>query len=627
MRFYALGQRDLFMKLFIVNVNDCLKFSQFKPFLYEHIHKRQLIVLDEISDTCQLDSTSVQLDAYIRQHPMDCEEYAVIIFIPRDFNTELSVRDFYLYNDINVYTHLITKLPVNSRFFTFYIDKTDHYDAYDATYNRLNAPKKDLSVTEECLTNYLLTLPENLTIDSDYKEYLKGVIEKLDPASKFFFESILVTAPDVTGYTQAFQNGISKYIGDCKNALARSEHMHEQITHNDENESVRDRIKVICYVKALAESKESLDKIPLYESFPVPDYDSIKTLLATYRQRLNNFKSKVSSVSKDGIFKKFHFNMTAASSASFAEEHNDFVDRNLDNLKFNVNSSVVSTADSNIVNVIFEELDGIVKNAKDKLEKFAAEMVPVLFNEHNYIGEHEEHFDRSTDPTKDNSAEKALLSEMNKHAEYATPDYSAENRLHQKLDIIEHKINNILERLKIYRIATFFISHTVAFLSVAVFYFFTQQSVIFKEQTFMFFFAYLVAVYGLFFLAYYIVRKKYMKRILSLVAEAKSNVKNYLSTFVRLAREFEENLKQAAAYRCLRRTIDMKTDEHRKYLNELNRYNWHFKRVSDILKNLEYFDNFIEGAEPDPNDFVDLLSFTHDDEHTEFYHLKIYREN
>ena len=71
----------------------------------------------------------------------------------------------------------------------------------------------------------------------------------------------------------------------------------------------------------------------------------------------------------------------------------------------------------------------------------------------------------------------------------------------------------------------------------------------------------------------------------------------------------------------------MKAAEHRKYLNELNRYNWHSKRVSNILKNLEYFDDFVEGAEPDPNDFVDLLNFTHDEEHTEFYHLKIYREN
>ena len=68
------------MKFFIVNVNNCLPMSQYAPFFYEHIYKGDLVMLEDIEDTCQLEKTYWELLSHMNRKPFPKRQGVILIF-------------------------------------------------------------------------------------------------------------------------------------------------------------------------------------------------------------------------------------------------------------------------------------------------------------------------------------------------------------------------------------------------------------------------------------------------------------------------------------------------------------------------------------------------------------------
>ena len=71
--------------------------------------------------------------------------------------------------------------------------------------------------------------------------------------------------------------------------------------------------------------------------------------------------------------------------------------------------------------------------------------------------------------------------------------------------------------------------------------------------------------------------------------------------------------------------LDEKAAARKKYHESTRKYDWHKMKVQQILRNLAFFQSFIGNAVPYDENTVTLDIFDHDAEHTEFYHLKVFR--
>jgi len=102
-------------------------------------------------------------------------------------------------------------------------------------------------------------------------------------------------------------------------------------------------------------------------------------------------------------------------------------------------------------------------------------------------------------------------------------------------------------------------------------------------------------------------------------------VANFLRAFLNIAKDFEKNIYAAGRYACLKRQLDEKAAARKKYHETMRKYDWHKMKVQQILRNLAFFQSFIGDAVPYEESAIALDLFDHDAEHTEFYHLKVFR--
>ena len=205
------------------------------------------------------------------------------------------------------------------------------------------------------------------------------------------------------------------------------------------------------------------------------------------------------------------------------------------------------------------------------------------------------------------------------------PDFSAENRLEQELEVINHQINQILENLSEYCVKTFLITLASALVVIAGLYVGAQYSIFLQENTWWIYGLYLLVSGGIFSGAYLQVRAKYRKEIAALVHQCRIKVEEFLKSFMKIAEDFEQNVTAAGKYRCLKMQLDEKAEARKQYTETMQKFAWHRQKVRQILQNLEYFDSFIGNAAPFEESEMALESFDQDPVHTEFYHLKVFR--
>ena len=574
---------------------------------------------DEIKDTCRLGDTCDDIMAYINQHPTTIENGAVFIFIPRDFSCNLKPQDYELYNDINAYMNLCCRLDKAFKVFTFYIDRTDRLEKNDKVYNQLAKINEDISTKEPRLAPYF----PDLSIDSDttesYKSIIKSRISSLNPYTQAFFEQVLKTMPDIDDETYLKkQNGINAFISACKEELSNVEHMYASIVRDDVAEDIEDMLRVVHYIKSLTDDKISSENIPDYKTFSTPDYDGIKRLLATYRRRLEKWRGEGNPISSIGTFRRYSFFNNASTSAGFSNQVDNLTFEKLKEINFENCRSM------SVVQGVFDKLDSIVADAKETLEIFAYNQSKELYNPNNYNESEEEEFILSDPAVEDEIAEKKQLEAMNKYSHHSLPGYSKENELEQELEIINSQVEQIFERLKAYRLKSFFITLGVCLASVAGFYLWSQYSIFSKEHSWPIFAVYMAVVLLLFTSSYFIVKRIYIRQINALLLESKLKVAEYLKDFKELALEFEKNLLESRKYYCLKKSLDEKAAARRKYQEDMSRYAWHQSKVDETLTNLTFFEYFIGDAVPYDENPVTIKSYDHDAEHTEFYHLTVF---
>lgn len=606
------------MKLFIVNVNDCLELSQYEPFFYEHIYKNQIALLNGIKDTYELNETYNQILSQINQHPFSFKESAVFIFIPRNFSAPLEARDYELYNDINVYLHLSSKLPKNFSVYTFYIDKTDALESSDAVYNTIRLVNEEFTADSDELKAHLLNIPKELPESGNYKEFLLNKIKLISSNTHKFYESVLNHVPDLPEDSSHFKNGINLYIGECKARLSNINHLYSTIIRNDISKDIEAKLRVVYYIKSLTEDDITLKNIPAFDSFNGVDYEHIKRLLVTYRTRLSLWYHDKNSISKKGVCTRHRFMSKTNADSDFNGEISKLISTQLQSI------AIESRGDIDVINGIFKKLKFISATAREKLDAFAYKESKELFDPTNYSTDSQEEFDLSEPAFSDEAEEKRMLETMNQHSPNTLPKFSDENKLAQDLGIINRQINSILDKLNLYKIGSFLISLVLGVLSVAGLYMGAQYSIFIKEHTWHIFGFYCLVVALCFGIGYFTVKRRYIRHINKLLIECKDKVQKYLENFQKIAKEFEENLQAAANYKCLKKKLCEKKAARKEYQDKVSRYSWHMMKVDQIIKNLDFFSHFIKDAQPYEETHITLDSFEHDAEHTEFYQVKVF---
>ncbi len=605
------------MKIFIVNVNNCLNLAQYEPFFYEHIYKKQLTMLDEIKDTCDLNIAYEQILSQYNQHPFTIDEGVVFVFIPRVFSKPLKAQDYELFNDINAYMCLAQKLSDKFKVVTFYVDKTGALEASDAVYNQLRRVNDNISLIDKKLEQYFPLLDPENTSYVDYREYISEKIKDLAGCTKSFFSDVLQEMPEMSESAVDFKNGINYYVSVCKKRLSKVEHMYAHIVRDDVSEEIETKLKVVYYIKSLTEEAVSLKTMSEYKNFDTPDYEHIKSLLSTYRTRLSLWYNSPCPISQTGKYTEWTFDQKTKANAEYNREVDAIINEQLKDLK------TENVGEKSVVDAVFEKLNTIISAAQGKLEAFGIQQANEIHDPSNYRAGVEQEFDLSEPTIEDDFEEKQQLERLNKHAIHNLPMFADENRLIQDLEIINNQITQIFSRLKACKIKSFIVTLVVGIFVVGGFYLWTQKSVFAKEHTWHIFLGYLAVTLVGFALSYFIVKKKYLKQISELLLESKKLVEKYICAYKEIAKEFEENLEESRKYYCLKKKLMQKEKARNDYNNEMDRYLWHMKKVDEILTNFGFFEHFIEGVLPQKEDIV-FESFEHDAEHTEFYQIKFF---
>lgn len=604
------------MKTFIVNLNDCLERSQYEPFFYEHICADQLVLLDDPKDTCNLELTYQQVSEHINRRPFSFKKAAIFICIGRDFSKPLQAQDYELYNDINIYKHLRCRLSRNIQIYTLYVDRTGALQHNDDVYNRLRSASDTIEAPEECMSPFCLSL-HPATKKGDYREYLRQQIESISPQMQEFYREVLSTMPELPDEDTAYQSGINHFVGECKKRLSGVNHLYAHIVRDDISLEIEEKLRVVYYLKALTDPAITPDNIPDYDHHPAPDYNHIRRLLATYRTRLSRWRGERCPIEKIAECKRYHFNSKIRVDEGFCSDVEILVNDQLQALHLDNIESI------DVTEKVFEELDVIVNSAKEKLELFAYTQAQEIFDTTCYRAEVDSKFDLSVPPTEDELEERRQLEKLNHHSPHHLPGFSDENRLEQELEIKSSLIAQIFEKLKVYTKLSFLLTLLVGVLVIAGLYLWAQYSVFVKEHTWAIFGGYILVATVAFLLSYPLVRRHYRRQISALLQECKDLVKQYLDEFKLIAKEFEQNLIAAREYYCLKKRLDEKDTARREYDEAMIRYAWHIKTVDDILKNMNFFDHFINNAQPYDEDPATPEPFEHDAVHSQFYQLKL----
>jgi len=604
------------MKYYIVNVNHCLAMSQYAPFFYEHIYRGELVMLENIEDTCQLDKTYRELLAYMNRKPCPKQKGVLLLLIPRDFGLPLRPQDYELYNDINTFLHLLQPLDDDVKVYTFYVDRTGELEQNDGVYQRLNAVRQSLQAEFPELESHFLSL-KDCPSEGDYREYLRSRIEALSPCTKEFYRYMLKSAPEVPGGETEFNNGINLYIGEAKRVLSEVKHIYAPIYRTLVAEDIEESLKIIYYIKDMLKEQKLPEEMAPYENYAFEKAEHVRRLLVTYQSRLSLWACAPAPISREGIAAKWEFR----ASTNAAEDYHNMVyaeiEKELKSLDVRKKS----------VDVIFDTLNKHVTTAWQELIKTTERQSALLLNPDSYVKVGDERFDLDDSDAEDKMAEAAALAETNQYSPGAAdiPDFSAENRLEQELEQINHQINQIVANLNAYTGKSFALTLLFALLAVAGLYVGAQYSIFINENSWWIFGVYLLVSGAVFSIGYLTVRRRYKKEIAKLLGQCVDKVANFLRAFLNIAKDFEKNIYAAGRYACLKRQLDEKAAARKKYHETMRKYDWHKMKVQQILRNLAFFQSFIGDAVPYEESAIALDLFDHDAEHTEFYHLKVFR--
>lgn len=618
------------MKVCLINVNNCINYSQYGPFFFENIRNNECIIYDGVTNIGELSGLYDFLVEEFNRNAFTSEKIRLVFLIARNMD-DPSVKEREFFVKINIYKQILSKIDFYSSADVIFLDKT------------VENVKGEQYRFDEKICEYMLTTCE------DCKDYLpccdktptrKELKEKIsnikDKICKEFANEILASISEEVDESVPDQLK-NIYASECAKRVDIINTVYELINPRDISDQITKTIEVIYFIKSLFINTDT----PISElvDFKV-DHDEIKVIIKTYKNRLEDWKKGVfDNPVADYVERQVY--KCAALSEGFCNKLDTVIDKDLEylekiknNFGKKLKSEDVKKYDASnqknvdefvsVVDETFEKLDKIVKHAKDEVTKFAEEEQEHFFDVNN---------NRTTERVAVESIkridvendENDLAEKLNRYELFSPPGMTEIITLEQKLEKINDKIQLLIKCKKVYKMRLFIFAFLFAFVSVVGLYLGIQAGLIVAGKAYLIFAIYSAIVGVGFFLVYAFLMNFYKKQIALLLDKCREEIRAYLDVCKKMAIDFENNINAIGNYICYKDFVEKLNKMEKERDLVLTKYEWHKRKVETLLRNLNHFNDYIKGVQPvTGQEEIDLDDYTNDAEHTKFYQMKLF---
>ncbi len=599
------------MRVCLVNVKNCINYSQYGPFLFEEIGHGDCVIYDAVNGGEDFAGLYDDLLAEYNRNAFGTDGIKLIFLIPRDMRNRC-VEDEEFYYDMQIATQLLSRLPAFSEVVTVYLDIcNDKY--FNEEHLKSQRLREKLFSTDERFLGYLPICSEELSEKAALEKSISEI--KLPSFREFFQKALSLTIAEKEN--RGNRSLLDEFAVRCEELMPspKIEKRYEFIAADDIADNISKTLAALYFVKQLIENPE-LNKNN-YDTHCKLDHAKIKTIVATYINRLRR-------QSKEKILEPEHPEATIKAfdelneAAGFQDRIDDIVKKELDHI------STPNTVEYDVVSEVFKKLHRIVKNADDELEKFSNSESEQFLSEDFYYEESAAEI--STDKIDQENEINALLEKMNVFNIIHLPGFTEQIKLEQRLENINKKIQVLLKCRQEYTFKAFMSTFVFSVLAVILLYGIAQYSVFMKERAFWIFGLYTVCVSVAFLTVYLTVKNFYKRQIGQLLKKCKQEVKDFMSKYKELAEEFEENLNNAANYFCYQDYITRLNEINKQRDEDIKKIEWHQSKIKDLLTNIGHFNDYCIKAIVEEESKVPEPDINHDAEHSEFYQMKLFKK-
>ena len=618
------------MKLYLVNIGNVLNSSSYEPFFYKNIKDGTISLYDHHLDTLdQLDSLYKWITEDINRNPFSVDQASVIFIIHRNLEGRRNIQDYDIIAKIYIHELLANKLDKRFSYLCFYQDSTGRDRNADVIY-REDIDKVNATFSDESMSEHTL-LPSTLPDGEDPKTYIRTFADGMsNRILAEFYLQILAEIEDEMETQKPLDDkdwyGVL-FRNRCFERVANIITMRTSFYSGDISQKLETELKTVRYICLFADSltvnEGRLDKLctdyfssDQFERFRV-DADSLKSEIATYEKRLSSWKPS-GSKQKDSDDKSLNF-APSDQTRELEEELEKISVNDVQNaLRF---AMIDADGDSSKA---FVSLKQLIQNADMMLRAFCERRVQELrsFYMKNPMDASSVINVFSTDDDAQKT-ERESAAKMNKYVASELPGYSAELELEQELELRREKIRETNKYLESMKKIIFMLTLVFTVGSVGSYYYGLQYSVFSKERTMAVFVSYIGVTAILFLSAYIIVRWIFNRRIDHYFRESVELVRVFLNGYKDRAREFQDNLYSSVKYYCAVDGNNKKAKRSQEEIEYKEREQWHRRKINAILKNLEYFNSYISGAETQ-EERTPQLNLLDDAVHNDFYQLRVF---
>lgn len=595
------------MKVCLVNVRNCINYSQYGPFFFEHIKSGDCVIYNDVTSMDDLDGLYNFILSEINRNAFVSDKVKLIFLIPRNMISP-TVQDYEFFNNVSIYTAVLSKLKIFSEVSTFYFDNC--YGEKGAESQRRCKRVSDTMYTDDATLGAYLPVCDCSNRDvsclrkrieavthKQYREFYLGVLDE-------FAGALEEENPE-----QLMVDFTVKCVDKTKNIIRNV----VEVSPGDIAGNIRETLRVVYFIKSVIDNPGI--SLAEAERFRL-DHDEVRKIVITYKKRLEEWdNSFFRKEYKTEARKKTFFGLQRAGEEKLLTQK----------IKSHFDKEGLLTSGDPKGNVegIFEILDKIIYESEQIMKTAADKAIKEVKDESLYreesVGEDEDV----------RSQERRLLEEIGSGAlsdvVVEAPGICDRIRMEHWLEGKKKEIDSLRRHKEQYELKSFLKVFAFNLLSVAVLYFIAQYSVFVKDHAFWIYGLY-CAVTAVGFSGSFIANlRHYDVSINKIVESVQKKVNNFLIDYDTAIMNFQKNLKMMAEYKCLKEYVDRLDALELEKETDMKKYEWHKQRVREILLNLRHFDDYVDGAEPAEEGVFELNATLDDDvEHSKFYQMKIF---
>lgn len=627
------------MKIFIVDVCNCLELSHFETFFYKNIKNGNISLYGKsVTALSMLEDVHTWLVEEINRNPFQIKDSMVVFYIPRNITKTLPLDRYEAVVKMYISQLISSRLDLRFRFCCVFLDETDHNLRDDAGYEKIKticeAGENNLNLRSDDPLLREGFFPSDITQRPQSVKTLENEIEKInDPVLREFYRNIFLNLKN-----NLFDNNESylyhSFFQSCDSVIKKIRHMTVPHFGGDISEKTEMLIKLIDYVCSFAAENSFIEGVnnpefekaitrfistDNYNSY-VPDYERIKESIATYRNRLTDWLNNHSKISRQQPerIEKLKYEETNEFKSFESEVDRISIEEIADRV---LNPDLRKLKDFHLSDAVFSVLDEILSTATTKLKSFGDKVVKHMtdFRAKNPMYETDNPDNLEEEETAE---EQQLISAMNDYITNGLPGFSEELKLRQDLDIIDKKIHYLAKPIEKLKMKAFLLTLCTAVLLIALFYLGAQYTVFMKEYSWAVFGIYCLVCGATFLTSYQLTKSHYLKKLRELIDESKQLISAFLYNYKKRAEEFENNINSAMRFYCYKDYHNKLSETRNEEKRNSDKFLWHKRKIADILSNLRFFDGFTKNISPrEEENPPKLESFDDDAVHNDFYQM------